>query len=190
MAIKILYIHGYAGTGKGRTVQGLNKLLGDEVEIHAPYFAYNFSTVAEIEQYIEKAKKAMHEFRPDVVIGSSFGGFITTFLNGYSRILINPCLLPSERAYLLSPEMSPEEIEKLKALETSHDINPKMKLELYGLFGLNDELFSYLELFKKLYGTKQVYTMQSGHRIDMENVENCLIPLIRQVLEDNANFRD
>lgn len=187
MALKILYIHGYGGIGRGQTVIGLEELLGDKVEIYAPYFGYKFSSTAEIEQYIEDAKTAMDEFRPDLIIGSSFGGFITTFLNGYPRILINPCLRPSERVDILSPNMEHKEVKKLKALETSHDITPKTASETYGLFGLNDELFSYLQLFKQLYGTKQAFTMISEHRIGMENIEFQLIPLINKVVKENVS---
>jgi predicted esterase YcpF (UPF0227 family) len=152
-----------------------------EATILAPQFSNDLSTVAQIEQNVAEAKKYMHEFRPDVVIGSSFGGFISTFLNGYPRILINPCLRPSERLHNLSPKMSKEDIEQLKVLETSQEIDGEMRFEMYGLFGLNDELFSYLDLFKKQYGESKTYTMSCGHRIDVENIKNHLIPIIWEV---------
>ena len=181
MSLKILYIHGFGSTGNSQTVQGLQKILGNDATILAPQFSNDLSTVAQIEQNIAESKKYMHEFRPDVVIGSSFGGFIATFLNGYPRILINPCLLPSERLSSLSPTMSDEDIRRLKALETSHDIDHEICFEMYGLFGLHDKLFSYLPLYKKLYGESQAYTMPCGHRIDTENIENHLIPIIWEV---------
>jgi len=181
MSLKILYIHGFGSTGNSQTVQGLQNILGNDATILAPQFSNDLSTVAQIEQNIAEAKKLMHEFRPNVVIGSSFGGFIATFLNGYPRILINPCLRPSERLHNLSPNMSKEDIELLKALETSHDIDGEMRFEMYGLFGLHDELFSYLNLFKKQYGESKTYTMPCGHRMDAENIENHLIPIIWEV---------
>ena len=181
MSLKILYIHGFGSTGNSQTVQGLQKALGNNATILAPQFSNDLSTVAQIKQNISEAKKYMHEFRPNVVIGSSFGGFIATFLHGFPRILINPCLLPSERLHNLSPNMSKEDIELLKTLETSHDIDGEMRFEMYGLFGLQDELFSYLNLFKKQYGESKTYTMPCGHRIDAENIENHLIPIIWEV---------
>ena len=181
MSLKILYIHGFGSTGNSQTVQGLQKALGNDATILAPQFSNDLSTVAQIEQNIAEAQKYKNEFRPDVVIGSSFGGFIATFLHGFPRILINPCLLPSERLHNLSPNMSKEDIELLKALETSHDIDGEMRFEMYGLFGLHDELFSYLNLFKKQYGESKTYTMPCGHRIDAENIENHLIPIIWEV---------
>ena len=181
MSLKILYIHGFGSTGNSQTVQGLQKALGNDATILAPQFNNDLSTVGQIEQNIAEAKKYMHEFRPNVVIGSSFGGFIATFLHGFPRILINPCLLPSERLHNLSPNMSKEDIELLKALETSNDIDGEMRFEMYGLFGLQDELFSYLNLFKKQYGESKTYTMPCGHRIDAENIENHLIPIIWEV---------
>lgn len=181
MSLKILYIHGFGSTGNSQTVQGLRKILGNDATILAPQFSNDLSTVAQIEQYIAEAEKYRREFRPNIVIGSSFGGFIATFLNGTSRILINPCLLPSERLSTLSPTMSDEDVKRLKALETSQDIDWEIQLEMYGLFGLHDELFSYLSLFKKLYDETNTYTMPCGHRIDAENIENHLVPLIWKV---------
>jgi len=99
------------------------------------------------------------------VIGSSFGGFIATFLNGSPRILINPCLRPSECLHNFSPNMSKEDIELLKALETSHDIDGEMRYEMYGLFGLQDELFSYLNLFKKIRRKQNLhYALRTPYR--------------------------
>jgi len=188
MSLKILYIHGFGSTGNSQTVQGLQKILGNDATILAPQFSNDLSTVAQIEQNIAEAKKYMYEFRPNVVIGSSFGGFIATFLNGYPRILINPCLRPSERLHNLSPNMSKEDIERLKVLETSHEIDGEIRFEMYGLFGLQDELFSYLNLFKKLYGESQTYTMPCGHRIDAENIEKHLLPIIWDVKKNTESM--
>lgn len=181
MPLKILYIHGFGSTGNSQTVQGLQKILGNEATILAPQFSNDLSTVAQIEQNIAEAKKYKNEFHPNVVIGSSFGGFIATFLNGSPRILINPCLRPSECLHNFSPNMSKEDIELLKALETSHHIDGEMRYEMYGLFGLQDELFSYLNLFKKQYGESKTYTMPCGHRIDEENIKNHLLPILSEI---------
>jgi len=190
MSLKILYIHGFGSTGNSQTVQGLQKILGNDATILAPQFSNDLNTVAQIEQNIVEAKKYMHEFRPDVVIGSSFGGFIATFLNGFPRILINPCLRPSERLNNLSPNMSKEDIERLKVLENSHEIDGEMRYEMYGLFGLQDELFSYLNLFKEQYGESKTYTMPCGHRIDAENIKNHLLPILSEVKKNTESLTD
>jgi predicted esterase YcpF (UPF0227 family) len=190
MSLKILYIHGYGSTGNSQTIQNLKQILGNEVTILAPQFSNDLSTVAQIEQNIAEAKKYMHEFRPNVVIGSSFGGFVASFLDGYPRILINPCLLPSERLHNLSPNMSKEDIERLKVLETSHEIDGEKRYEMYGLFGLHDELFSFLNLFKKLYGESKTYTMPCGHRIDAENIKNHLLPIFQEVKKNTESLTD
>ena len=181
MSLKILYIHGFGSTGNSQTVQGLRKIMGEDVEILAPQFSNDLSTVAHIEKNIAEAKAYASEFKPRIVIGSSFGGFIATFVTGYLRILINPCLRPSERLSSLAPTMSSEEIIKLQALETSQDINWIEKIVVYGLFGSRDELFSYLSLFKQLYNEKKASSMPCGHRIDLENIEKYLVPLIRDI---------
>lgn len=190
MPIKILYIHGYGSTGNSQTVQGLRKFLDEKAIIHAPQFSNDLSSFEKIKQNIEHARKHREEFRPHIVIGSSFGGFITTFLDGSFRIIINPCLRPSERLDTLSPNMSQEDIDKLKEFESSHvsNIDIEDRFFTYGLFGLNDELFSYLSLFEKIYRKDRVYTMPSGHRIDIVNIENHLIPLIWEVKKDQDNF--
>lgn len=188
MDLKILYIHGFGSTGNSQTVQGLQKILGNDATILAPQFSNDLGTVAQIEQNTAEAKKYMYEFRPNVVIGSSFGGFIASFLNGYPRILINPCLLPSERLHHLSPNMSKEDIDRLKVLETSHEIDGEMRYEMYGLFGLHDELFSYLNVFKKLYLSDRAYVMPCGHRIDPENIKNHLLPILLEVKKNTESL--
>jgi hypothetical protein len=190
MSLKILYIHGFGSTGNSQTVQGLQKVLGDEVTILAPHFSSDLSTFAQIEQNIAEAKNYLYDFRPNIVIGSSFGGFIATFLNGRPRILINPCLLPSDRLYILSPNMSKEDKERLKVLENSHDIDGEMCYEVYGLFGIYDELFCYLNVFKNLYSSNRAYTMPCGHRIDVENIKNHLVPIIWEVKKNTERLKD
>jgi hypothetical protein len=190
MSLKILYIHGFGSTGNSQTVQGLHKVLGDEVTILAPHFSSELSTFAQIEQNIAEAKNYLYDFRPNIVIGSSFGGFIATFLNGRPRILINPCLLPSDRLYILSPNMSKEDKEQLKVLENSHDYDDEMCYEVYGLFGIHDELFCYLNIFKKLYSQRRAYTMPCGHRIDVENIKNHLVPIIWEVKKNTEILKE
>lgn len=56
--------------------------------------------------------------------------------------------------------------------ETSQDIDWIEKIVVHGLFGLNDELFTYLSLFKQLYNEKKAYTMPCGHRIDLKILKN------------------
>lgn len=188
MPIKIFYIHGFGSTGNSQTVQGLRKILGDKAIIHAPQFSNDLSTFEKIKQNIEEARKHISEFRPEIIIGSSFGGFITTFIDGYYKIIINPCLLPSERLSTLSPNMGKEDIEKLKKLESDRDIDMEDNYFTFGLFGLNDELFSYRAYFEKEFSKYRSYTMPCGHRIDIENIENHLIPLIWEVKKDLDNF--
>jgi len=72
MPLKILYIHGYGSIGNSQTVQGLKKILGDEVDILAPQFSNDLSTVAQIEQNIAEAKAYASEFMPRIVIGSYY----------------------------------------------------------------------------------------------------------------------
>jgi len=75
-------------------------------------------------------------------------------------------LRPSECLHNFSPNMSKEDIELLKALETSHDIDGEMRYEMYGLFGLQDELVFLSQFVQKTIRRKQNlhYALRTPYR--------------------------
>lgn len=95
--IKILYVHGYNGKPNGGSFQKLSKYAGsvhfngEEVEMHS--FDYDESKPYEA---VRELKLYYYEKDIDLIIGSSLGGFLVANCEFARRIVVNPCLVPSE----------------------------------------------------------------------------------------------
>jgi predicted esterase YcpF (UPF0227 family) len=183
MLTKILYIHGYGG--KGGTGKILEGLLGTEFTVDTPkFFEPELNTAKVLQEEIEKAKQYADERKPDLIIGSSLGGFLTSFLSGYKRILINSCFRPSEFNFICENIKDESELQKLKNLEKTIPVD---KNDVYGLFSENDELFKdfgkqFQEEFKKKFNPGQFFTMNDRHKISTDNIKTKLIPLIYDMI--------
>ena len=80
---KILYVHGFASSGASGTAKNLRILLPNATVISPDL---PVSPLA--------AMKLLHEIcdteKPDLIIGTSMGGFYAEQLYGFDRILVNP----------------------------------------------------------------------------------------------------
>ena len=185
MKTKILYIHGYGSKGNSTTARELEKCMNGEAIVYSPAFSNNLNLFSEMERNIEQARAFVRENAIKLVVASSMGAFTALNLTSIPKLVINPCMLPSEQLPLLiDPNIAPEEIEKYRLLEQSRIIDREECLITYGLFATNDELFSYRDLFEKQYLSDNAYSMNDGHRISADNVKNSLTPLIHTFLAD------
>lgn len=176
----ILYIHGFGSDANTATAKEIEKCLGDEHKVITHSFNNSYELVDTMIENIEMARKLIKDKKIDLVVGTSMGAFITINCHDIAKVINNPCMLPSEQLKQRAvPEITESELEKYKELEASLIISQFDKDNTYGLFGINDELFSYKDLFKEKYNTTNVYTMNDGHRITNENIQNKLIPIIK-----------
>ena len=87
---KILYIHGYNGSPYGSSYQHLKAACGEVYELHS--IDYDPTQP-------RAAIKAIHDYitthQINIVIGASLGGFLTIYLSGVSRMVVNPCWNPA-----------------------------------------------------------------------------------------------
>jgi hypothetical protein len=187
MATKILYIHGFGG--KGGTGKTLEKLLGTEFMVERPKFFENeLSSAQAFKDELDSAKRHADEIKPDLIIGSSLGGFVASFLSGYKRILVNPCFSPSKITHIFPYTIMDSELQKIRELE---DTIPEDKNDVFGLFGNEDELFGpatsklFLATFKQKFDPLRFYTMPGGHKISTDNIKTKLIPLIYDMIMDS-----
>lgn len=85
--MKIVYVHGFASVGQTDKVREIAKQVGHE--IIAPDFAFRPKETIE----------AIHALTPDILIGSSLGGFYAHLVSMQLQvpaILINPAIAPWE----------------------------------------------------------------------------------------------
>lgn len=185
--IKILYIHGLNSNGNSRTATTLRQLLGDIAIVFSPIFSSNVESFNVMKQNIRQAWSFVNANEINLIIGSSMGGFIASNLMSMPKILINPCLRPSEQFYKRT-SITQEETDKYAEFENAMIIDREDRLATYGLFSTNDELFSYKNLFEKIYLPEHSYSMDDGHRISTDNIKNHLLPLIDTCMKNTAIY--
>lgn len=172
-------MHGLYSNGGSRTATELKRLLKDEAIVYSPDFSNDLESFSEMKKNIDKALGFIKSERINLVIGSSMGGFVASKICGVNKILINPCLRPSEQLPR-TKNISNAELKKYAEFEREREILLDMedRLITYGLFSNNDELFSYKDLFDKLFLAAHSYSMNDTHRISITNIKNELLKLI------------
>lgn len=161
---KALYIYGFNSNSNSSTKDMLNTLLkefGYEV-VSVDYDQMDpNASLDKIEDYVETNDI-------DLVIGSSLGGFYTLCVsNNVKKIVINPCMFPSKELPKIV-KLPDDVLIEYKRLETFlYEDNTMLSIDdVIGLFGTNDELFSYYDYFKSIF--YKAYKFNSPHRPTIE----------------------
>ena len=168
--IRILYIHGYGGSGNSRTAQALKTYLPENYTVFEPCFPLNPC------ESLELARETIQTKAIDIVVASSLGAFTALQLRDIPKIVINPCLYPSKelpKRTNISEDilLNYAEFEKY----TFENINDKMNT--FGVFSTDDELFSYNDKFAEYYPNIDI--IEDTHRISVENVKKVIVPKIQ-----------
>lgn len=161
---KALYIYGFNSNSNSSTKDMLNTLLKEfgyeVVSIDYDQMDPNAS-LDKIEDYVENNNI-------DLVIGSSLGGFYTLCVsNNVKKIVINPCMFPSKELSKIV-KLPDDVLIEYKRLETFlYEDKTMLSIDdVIGLFGTNDELFSYYDYFKSIF--YKAYKFNSPHRPTIE----------------------
>ena len=156
----ILYIHGLGSNGNSNTFNNIKSLFPDLNVYSETFDLMNPSkTMAQIDDCVKR-------FNISKIIASSFGAFYAMcYKGGVGKILINPCMDPvTEIPKLTSVDDS--FLEELKSLTPQINPDREDRLSTFAIFGKNDELFSYADLYKKMYGSKNMMRVAGGHRLN------------------------
>lgn len=184
MQLRILYIHGYGSGENGITANEIQRKLGLRAIVFSPGFSNELSNFDNMLLNIQKANEAVKSKNIDLVIASSMGGFTAMQVSGARKILINPCMVPSDIFQLnILPDTSEQEIERYMEME-KRSVSSEEKELTYSLFATNDELFSYKERFETLYDPAKSFSMEGKHVISPKNIREDLIPLIESIFEN------
>jgi predicted esterase YcpF (UPF0227 family) len=166
---KILYIYGYGSNPKDSSTMKVCKEIMKELGYELVSYEYD---QYEPNEGLNDLEDFINENNIKHVIGHSLGGFLTLCLNSnVKKLIINPCMKPQFELPKLG-KVSPGMLYDYEALEEwlkSGDDTPWVSQtdEVMGLFGNNDELFSYYESFKKRY--PRSYKFNSTHRPTIES---------------------
>ena len=183
--INILYIHGYGSDANSTTGQEIRKNLPKNFKVFTHSFSNSYHLFKTMTDNIGQAGKLIKAYNIDLVVASSMGAFIAMGCEDIPKILINPCMLPSEQLKMrIAPTITKTELDKYREYETLLVANDNNRRQTYGFFSTNDELFSYKTLFKSIYSEDNVYIMNDQHRISAISIKNELTPLIKRIASD------
>lgn len=194
---KILYVHGFSSSGASGTVMMLRQqLYAHDVRVLAPDLPVLPNEAIALLRNLVAAEQ------PDLIIGTSMGGFYTELLTGTPRILVNPSF---QMARLLTfkgmgryPFLNKREdgakdfkvdrtmIDQFKALEKESfkHITPEDKQFVWGLFGSDDKVTKgFQPTFCKHYGKQNFIVFEGEHRMNDKILNSAVMPIIRKVLE-------
>lgn len=160
-----LYVHGLGSSKDSSTFKSLKK--------NFPQYNWTSDTfdLLDVDGTNNKIDNILRSKNIALVVGSSLGAFYTLAIkNSIAKVVINPCMHPSiEIPKLVTDKSVP--VEKFKAVEqdTYASIDGEMRRSTFGIFGTQDELFSYKKEFIRLYGRNYV-CVSDNHRLKERNL--------------------
>ena len=196
---KILYVHGFASSGASGTAKSLRNLLPN-AEVISPDLPLSPLKAMELLLNICDTQK------PDLIIGTTMGGFYAEQLYGFNRILVNPAFQIGETLKALhgmgkQKWLNPREdgetefwvtqdiVDEFKQVMSNSfskiDVNERRNL-VYGLFGDKDPLVHTHDLFASKY--MNAIWFDGEHRLNDTVLLNSVIPVIHWV-DDKINNR-
>ena len=189
---KLIYLHGSASAGYSRTSMGILQYLPEDWQLLMP------DCPVDAEACLKMLKNLCEKEKPDLIIGSSQGGYYAQMLKGYKRICVNPVLEMSKDAdvkvgkhefvvnrqdgvqkYVITPEIQ----EGYRRLETHQfeGITDFDRENCYGLFGDKDADWGYCKaIFAEHY--PHISTFPGGHKMEYEEIEKYLMPLVKKLI--------
>ena len=174
---KIFYIHGINSSGNtGKMLKRIFREKYGDVEVIAPAIPANYNDARKI------VDEVMEKEKPDLVMGTSLGGFMTLTIQTPYRIAINPTLYPSQTLPLID---TPKEIsDSYIAIENRIKdlLDWEDRLTVFGVFGDNDKVVNHREEFEKRYLKNHIFTVPGGeHQMKEEEFKKYIFPIIESI---------
>lgn len=185
--MRILFIHGFASSGRYKMADSLRILLRP-CEVISPDIP--FEPTAALDFLMEICE----EQKPDLIVGLSLGGFWAQKLRGYRKILVNPDFYPDKLLRSMKGKMeylSPRQDGATSFQITEEDCNAYEELEktqfdsldineislTAGMFADNDELVRQGPVFEEYYPGMGI-SYPGGHLPNFPQLKAYLVPLV------------
>lgn len=158
----ILYVHGL-GSDKNSSTYKMLKEIFPNLNIYTDTF-----DLMNPQKVLQQIDMCVKKYNITKIIASSFGAFYTMHYNGgVGKILINPCMDPVKEIPKLIGDVE-DLVEELKTFKFNPD--REERISTFAVFGKDDELFSYVDDYKKLYGSKNMIQISGKHRLNMRQL--------------------
>lgn len=192
----LIYFHGFQSSGQSGTVGRLQRNL-PHFHIIAP------DIVPDPLEALDQLHRLCVEIRPDIIIGTSLGGFYVHQMAGYRRIAVNPALHLSEKPEILYPGRY-EYLHPTRSGETTFEITEEIihhfveaerhqwdylkgrdgaDEPILGYFGTRDTTVNCRDEFARHYGTDCCHSFDGEHRLDDATVRDVLAPAILRLTD-------
>lgn len=193
---KILFLHGFFSSGQCIQAETLKKCLKDSVEVISPDLPIH------PKEALEFIHTVCDKEMPDIIVGNSCGAFYAQIIApiiGVPALLGNPHFkmtsflmerigchqYKSLRANGIQDFIVNEElISEFEDVE-SHQFDytsPFYKDKIWGIFGKNDTLAHFENVFLKYYNHSFIFP--GAHTPTSEEVEKYYIPLVSKILDE------
>ncbi len=189
---KLMYLHGSASAGYSHTSMGILNNLPEDWQLLMP------DCPVDAEECLKMLKELCEKEKPDLIIGSSQGGYYAQMLKGYKRICVNPALEMSKdsdvkvgnhqfvinrqdgiQKYVITPEIQ-DGYRRLEAHQFE-GITDFDRENCYGLFGDQDADWGYCKaIFAEHYN--HIHTFPGGHRMTDDEIKKYLMPLVNKLI--------
>lgn len=199
---RILYLHGIGSTGGGSTVEMLKKAFPN-TDIFSPELPTMPKTAF---NYITKIRKT---YNPDLIIGTSLGGFYTMLISGVPKLLINPAMFASKDIVTAIGYGTHPYLRERQDKETSYTIDTAYINELTELentyfnswkddeyvyetravFGTEDNIVSHINDFKTLFKESNMVVDVFGHRMTEEVFTRTVVPFINKIYTEVTSVK-
>ena len=172
----VLYIHGFNGSPDGSMGSFVKEYFREE-KVIAPQFE-----LLDCEKTLSEIRQIVHAEDIRIIVAQSLGGFYALAFNEETalKIVVNPCMYPSVAIPTLSETEIPKRVvSQFQSIEekTYSHVDGIVAQTTFGIFGDRDELFSYLDMFKKIYGTNSIgktdnfLTVSGSHSLPKESLK-------------------
>ncbi len=187
---KILYVHGFASSGRNGSVRTL-RLLMPEAAVVAPDLPVEPSDAMDLLRNMLASEK------PDLIIGTSMGAMYAEMLCGVDRILVNPAFQLAD-TLLKNNGLGRQEYHNPRQDGQTSFLVTKTLLEhfrevsshcferageerdrVFGLFGIHDTLVHTFDLFSEHY--PQAIRFDGEHHLNDEAILHSLLPVIQWI---------
>jgi predicted esterase YcpF (UPF0227 family) len=199
--LKILVIHGL-GSGENNGTSQVIKNNFSDAEVLAPEFPLD-----PVEAQTQ-AQSIADEFQPDIIVGTSMGGFYTMSIDTPAlKVLINPAMLldddissgilkdkrklklqytkprkNGDKEYIINKKYIKRcSLAYNKYLKNKSQLIAKDKEKTFALFGENDELFRHANLYQMDYNNN-FKMIPTSHHLLKEETQEYLIPVLKALI--------